>query len=337
MYDLIIVGGGPGGVAAGVYAARKKIKTLLIADSFGGQSAVSADVQNWIGTRSISGYDLAKSLEEHLRAQAGIDIVDDDLVTGVRKKDAAPPGAGQGFSVATRNGKTYETKYVLLASGSRRKKLGVPGEKEFDGKGVVYCSTCDAPLFQNKTVAVVGGGNSALESVIDLLPYASKIYLMVRSEVLKGDPVSQDRVKNNPKVTILWNAVIEEIKGKGLVTGVSYKDQQTGEEKCVPLAPDPFLLTGVRYKDAKTGEVRDLPLDGVFVEIGLLPNSEFVKDLVKVDDYGHVVIDARTQATSVPGIWAVGDVTDAPYRQNNISAGDAVKSVLNIYDQIKKN
>lgn len=313
MYDLIIVGGGPGGIAAGVYAARKKIKTFLITDSFGGQSAVSGDVQNWIGVKSISGYDLAKSLEEHLRAQTDIDIVDDDLVTGVKKNDTATSDGRRdgGFSLTTRNGKTYEAKYILLASGSRRKKLGVPGEKEFDGKGVVYCSTCDAPLFKDKVTAVVGGGNSALESVMDLFAYASKIYLVVRSEVLKGDPVSQDKVKNNPKVAILWNTVVEEIKGKDFVTGV-------------------------HIKNAKTGEARDLPLDGVFVEVGLLPNSDFVKDLVKLDDYGHVMIDARTQATSCAGIWAVGDVTDGLYRQNNISAGDAVKAVLNIYDQIKK-
>ncbi len=311
MYDLVIIGGGPGGVAAGVYAARKKIKTLLITDSFGGQSVVSADVQNWIGTKSISGYDLAKSLEEHLRAQTDIDIVDDDLVAAIQKRDAALSGAGQGFSLVTRNGKTYETKYFLLASGSRRKKLGVPGEKEFDGKGVVYCSTCDAPIFKDKVTAVVGGGNSALESVMDLFPYASKIYLIVRSEILKGDPISQDKVKGNPKVTILWNTVVLEVKGKDTVTGI-------------------------RVKDVKTGEEKDLALDGVFVEVGLLPNSDFVKDLVKLDDFGHVVIDARTQGTSCPGIWAVGDVTDVPYRQNNISVGDAVKAVLNIYDQLKR-
>ena len=166
MYDLIIIGGGPGGVAAGVYAARKKMKAMLITESFGGQSIVSNDIQNWIGTKSISGFDLAKSLEEHLRAQEGIDIVDDDLVTGVAKKEG-------GFSLSTRNGKTFDAKYILLASGSRRKKLGVPGEKELDGRGVVYCTTCDAPLFGGKTVVVVGGGNSALEGVLDLIQYAS--------------------------------------------------------------------------------------------------------------------------------------------------------------------
>lgn len=303
MYDLIIVGGGPGGVAAGVYAARKKIRTLLITDSFGGQSAISGGIENWIGTKSLSGYDLAKTLEEHLRAQKDIDIVDDDLVTGAAKKDG-------GFSVATRNGAAYETKYLLLASGSRRKKLGVPGEKEFDGKGVVYCSTCDAPIFESKVTAVVGGGNSALESVLDLNPYASKIYLIVRKDVLRGDPVSEDKVRANPKVTILWNTVVEEVLGKEFVTGA-------------------------RIKDVKTGETKELPLDGVFVEVGLVPNSDFVKDLVDRDERGDVKVDARTQATSCDGIWAVGDVTDFPYRQNNISAGDAVKAVLNIYDRLK--
>jgi thioredoxin-disulfide reductase len=304
MYDLIIVGGGPAGVAAGVYAARKKMKTLFITDSFGGQSAISGDIQNWIGMRSVSGYDLAKAFEEHLRAQEDIEIIDDDLVVAVRKKDG-------GFVVETRNGNTYETKYLLLASGSRRKKLGVPGEKEFDGKGVVYCSTCDAPIFKDKVVAVAGGGNSALEAVIDLLPYASKIYLMIRKDALKGDPVSQEKIKKNQKVNILWDTTIQEIRGNNFVTGV-------------------------RYKNVKTGEEKELALDGVFVEIGLIPNSEFVKDLVALNPHGEIVVDHKTQATSEPGIWAVGDVTDVLYKQNNISAGDAVKAVLNIHDRVKK-
>jgi len=305
MYDLIIIGGGPAGIAAGVYAARKKMKTLLITDGLGGQSVVSAEIQNWIGTPSISGFDLAKNLEGHLRAQKGIEIVDDDRVTAVQKKEDGS------FSLATKNAKTYEAKYILLVSGSSRKKLGVPGEAAFEGKGVVYCSICDAPLFGEKTVAVVGGGNSALESVIDLLPYASKIYLMVRSEILKGDPVTQEKIKNEPKVEILLDAIVHEVEGKDLVTGV-------------------------KYQNAKSGEIKELPLDGVFVEIGLLPNSDFVKDLVDRDAYGAVKVDAKTQATSCAGIWAAGDVSDVLYKQNNISAGDAIKAVLNIYDQFKR-
>ena len=305
MYELVIIGGGPGGVAAGIYAARKKIKTLLITDSFGGQSINSADIQNWVGTKSISGYDLAKAFEEHLRAQTDIEIVDDDLVTAVTKRDDGT------FSLATRNGKAYETKYILLAAGSRRRKLDVPGEKELDGHGVVYCTTCDAPLFGDKVTVVVGGGNSALEGVEDLLSYAKKIYLMVRSDVLKGDPVTQDKIKNNPKVQIMWNTVVTKIQGTDKVTGV-------------------------RYKDLKTGEEKELALDGVFVEIGLIPNSDFVADLVQRDAFGAIIVDHKTQETSCPGIWAVGDVTDVLYKQNNISAGDAVKALLNIYDHVKK-
>ena len=304
MYDIIIVGGGPGGVAAGVYAARKKIKTLLITESFGGQSLVSAEVRNWIGTKAVSGFDLGQMLEEHLRDQEDIEIVSDDLATIVEKLE-------KGFRVTTRDGKKFETHYILLASGSRRRKIGVPGEKEFDGKGVVYCSTCDAPIFKNKTVAVVGGGNAGLEAVIDLFPYASKIYLIIRSDSMKGDPITQEKIKANPKVEIIYNALTQEVVGGAFVTGM-------------------------KYKDSKTGDVKELMLDGVFVEIGAVPNSEMVKDLVELDKLGEIVVNHKTQETSCPGIWAVGDVSDVLYKQNNISAGDAVKAVLNIYDKVKK-
>jgi alkyl hydroperoxide reductase subunit F len=304
MHDLIIIGGGPGGVAAGVYAARKKMKTLLVTDSFGGQSLVSADVQNWIGTKSVSGFDLAKMLEGHLRAQEDIEIVADDIVASVEKTTT-------GFLVKTQSGKSFETKYVLLASGSRRRKLGIPGEKEFEGRGVVYCSTCDAPIFKNKTVAVVGGGNAGLESVLDLFPYASKIYLVIRSDSMKGDLITQEKIKNHAKVEIIYNALTQEILGGQFVTGL-------------------------KYKDAKNGEAKELKLDGVFVEIGLVPNSEFVKGLVERNQLGEVVVDHKTQATSCDGIWAIGDVSDVLYKQNNVSAGDAVKAVLNIYERIKK-
>lgn len=305
MYDLIIIGGGPGGVAAGIYAARKKMKTALVTDTFGGQSLVSAGIENWIGTKVISGYDLAKALEEHLRAQSDIDILDGDLVLSVVKKDDGT------FSVTTKNGKTLETKYILLASGSRRKRLGIPGEDQFDGKGVVFCTTCDAPLFGGQTVAVVGGGNSALEGVIDLIPYASKIYLLVRGDILKGDPITQDKVKTHPQVEIIFGAVPQEITGTTFVNGL-------------------------KYNDVKSGTQKDLAVSGVFVEIGLIPNSDFVKDLVKRDAFGAVITDARTQETSCPGIWAIGDVTDGLYKQNNISVGEGVKATLNIYDLVKK-
>jgi alkyl hydroperoxide reductase subunit F len=308
MYDLIIIGGGPGGVAAGVYAARKKMKTALITESFGGQSVVSAGIENWIGSKSISGYDLAKSLEDHLRAQKDIDIFEGDLVKAVVKKDDGT------FSITTNSGKIFETKYIILASGSRRKRLGIPGEDRLDGKGVVFCTTCDAPLFGGQTVAVVGGANSALESVLDLIPYAAKIYLLVRGDALKGDPITQDKVKTHPQVEVLYGAVPQEIVGDAFVNGIRYQ-----EKKAVG-TPD---------------EMKTLPVTGVFVEVGLIPNSDFVKDFVKLEAYGHVVTDPATQQTSCPGIWAIGDVTDTLYKQNNISVGEGVKAALNVYDKVK--
>lgn len=289
-------------MAAGVYAARKKIKTLLITDSFGGQSLVSADVQNWIGTKSVSGFDLGKMLEGHLRAQEDMEIVEGESVSGVKE-------AKEGIRVETASGKSYEAKFILVALGSRRRKLGIPGERELEGKGVAYCSTCDAPLFAGKIVAVVGGGNSALEAVVDLIPYAQKIYLLIRSGELRGDPITQEKIKADQKVEIIFNAEPREILGKNFVTTL-------------------------KYKDAKRGMIKELPLDGVFVEIGIVPNSEPVKNLVKLNKWNEIVVDHKTQETSHSRVWAAGDATDVLYKQNNISAGDAVKAVLNIYDRI---
>ncbi|MCL5016085.1 MAG: FAD-dependent oxidoreductase [Patescibacteria group bacterium] len=302
MYDLIIIGGGPGGVAAGVYADRKKLKTLLVTDEFGGQSKVSDEVQNWIGVKSISGFDLSKALEEHLRAQKEIEINDNDLVSGVAKIDG-------GFDVSTQKGKKYQAKTVLIVSGSHHKKLGVTGEDKFNGRGVAYCSTCDAPLFAGKEVAVAGGGNSALEAVVDLLPYATKVYLLVRSDKLKGDPVTQDKIKNSGKAQIMFNSEVQEVSG----------DQ---------------FVSGVKYLDKASNSVKELPVGGVFVEVGSAPNSDFIKGMVDLNEYGYIVTDPKNQRTSTPGIWAAGDVTDLPFRQNNISAGDSVKALLDLYNYL---
>ena len=314
MYELIIVGGGPAGIAAGIYAARKKMKTLLIADSFGGQSLVSAGIENWIGTKLITGYELAKNLEEHLRHfQKDVDIWDGDRVNKIEPSFAPQGGASEGqgkfFVVTTKNGQRAETKTILVCSGSRRRRLGVPGEDRLDGKGVAWCSICDAPFFGGKVVAVVGGGNAGLEAVIDLKAYASKIYILQRSEKLRGDPVTQEKVLAIPNLTVIYNALTQEILGDSFVSGV-------------------------RYKDAVSGEEKTLEVGGVFIEVGNLPNSDFVKDLVKLNDYNEVMVDCRTQKTSLEGIWAAGDVSDVLYKQNNISVGDAIRGVLNIFDYL---
>jgi len=303
MYDVAIIGGGPGGVAAGIYAARKKLKGILITDSFGGQSLVSDDIQNWIGAPSVSGLDLSQMLENHLRSHEGLEILDGEWVKGVKNV----PG---GIALEL-DGKNIEARYLLLATGSRRKKLDVPGEKEFEGKGVVYCSICDAPLFKDKDVAVVGGGNAGIEAVIDLLPYASKIYLLDRREDLHGDAVTVEKIKSSPKVTIINNAEAREIVGDKFVSKIVYFDK-------------------------KSGSTPSLDVQGVFVEIGAIPNSDIVKDLVKLNERGEVVVDHKTQRSSHERIWAVGDVSDVLYKQNNVSAGDGIKALLNIYERITK-
>jgi alkyl hydroperoxide reductase subunit F len=302
-YDLIIVGGGPAAVAAGVYAARKKIKTALVAKEFGGQSIVSGDVQNWIGTKSISGFDLGENLKAHVKAQEGIDILEGELVSAVEK-------AGAGFNVKLESGKNLETKYVLVASGSRRRRLGIPGEDKFEGKGVFFCSICDAPLMGGKTVAVVGGGNAALEAVVDLLAYASKVYLIVRSDI-KGDAVTLEKVKSDPKVEIVKGMIMDSIEGDETVTNIVYNNTATGVKE-------------------------SLPVEAVFVEIGAVPNSDFIKGVVSLNERGEIMVDHKTQGSGTPGIWAAGDVSDVLYKQNNISAGDAVKAVLNIYENLVK-
>jgi alkyl hydroperoxide reductase subunit AhpF len=304
MYQLIIVGGGPGGVAAGVYAARKKIDTLLITEEFGGQSSTSSDIQNWIGERSISGLDLAKKLEEHIKAYGDtVKIAEGERVSAVEKV------SGGRYKVSTQDRKVYEAERVLVVSGSRRRKLEVPGAEKYEGKGVVYCSTCDAPIFQGKAVAVIGGGNAGLEAVVDLLSYASKIYLLERSAQLRGDEVARKWVGDSDKVEIIYNAEVQEVLGREFVSGL-------------------------KYKDGSSGEVRELKLEGVFVEIGAVPNSDIVGGLVKLNERGEIMVDHKTQRTSDAGIWAAGDVCDVFYKQNNISAGDAVKAVLNIYEDI---
>lgn len=302
-YDLIILGAGPAGAAAAVYAARKRLKTLLITESFGGQSVVSDDIQNWIGEPHITGFDLAKKFEEHVRSFGDIVEIKMEFAREIKK-------SADNFKVKTDSGE-FETKTIILAIGASRRKLNVPGEQKFEGKGVVYCSTCDAPLFEGKTVAVIGGGNAGLEAVVDLFAYSPKIYLLIRGDSMKGDPATQEEVKNNPKVEIVYNADTKEILG------------------------DKFV-SGLKYQDLKSGEIKELNLEGVFVEIGSVPNSEIVKDLVELDQWGQVKIDSKHATTSVPGIFAAGDITDDPYKQNNISAGDAVKAALAAYSYLQK-
>ena len=304
MYDLIIIGGGPAGVAAGIYAARKKIKTLLITESFGGQSVLAAQINNFIGIKSLSGVELKQNLEEHLRSQNGIDIKEGVRAAKIEKKDG-------GFSVFCENGESFESKTLLAAVGSSPRRLDVPGEKEFTGKGVFYCSICDAPLMKDKVSAVVGGGNSGMYAAIDLLPYASKIYIFEYSDTLRGDPVYVEKLKNSGKTEFILMAAVKEIIG------------------------DKFV-SALKYEDRKTGEIKEVKLEGVFVSIGYSSNSGILQGLVEINSAGKVVVNHQTQAASIEGVWAAGDIADVLYNQINIAIGDAIKAVLNIHDYLKQ-
>ncbi len=305
MYDVIIIGGGPGGVAAGVYTARKQMKTLFLTQDFLSQSVVSASIENWIGTVTVPGYEFGQMLEKHLRAQENIEIK-----TGTKAAKVSERAEG-GYVVETEVGEKFETKTVIIASGGRHRHLEVPGEEKFVGKGVVYCSTCDAPFFRDRKVAVVGSGNSALEAVEDLIPYAKEIVLLVRSGELKGDKVTQDNIFTSPKVSVRYHVTTQSILGENKVEGIALMNTETNTPE-------------------------EIALDGVFVEIGMLPNTEFVKDIVELNEGGEIVVDARTASTSKPGIFATGDATDLPYKQNNISAGVGVTAALSAYDFIRK-
>ena len=297
MFDLAIIGGGPAGVAAGVYAARKRLKTILITESFGGQSIESAGVENWIGTKNISGPDFSKMLEEHLRSCAGdiVEIKTGERVTNISKLEGS-------FKIEA--GSSFAAKTVLVTTGSTRKKLDIPGAKEFENKGITYCASCDGPLFAGQDVAIVGGGNAAFETAAQLLAYAKSVTLLNRSDTLKGDEVTLEKILSHPNMKVIKGAAPKEIKGDTFVSSLVY------EEK---------------------GVEKEVPVTGIFVEIGLMPTTSFVKDLIPLNKYGQIPVDAKTQKTSVDGVWAAGDSTDGLYHQNNIAAGDAIKALEDIY------
>lgn len=304
LYDLIIIGGGPAGAAAGVYAARKRLKTLLIASEFGGQSSVSEDIQNWVGTVSISGANLATSLRTHVKAYA-------EKVLDVREGEAAQQVAIEDTTITVTTDKAaYNAKALLVATGSGRRKITIPGADKFEHKGITYCASCDGPVFSGMDVVVLGGGNAGFETAAQLLAYAKSVTLIHRSMQFTADPGTVEKVLSHPNMRSVLNAEALEVKGD-------------------------VMASSIVYKDKTTGAVTELPTKGIFVEIGQIPNTVFLKDVVNLNKYGQVVIDPRTQKTNTPGIWAAGDCTDVLYHQNNIAAGDAVRALEDIYLALK--
>ena len=301
IYDLIIIGGGPAGVAAAVYASRKRLKTLFITKEWGGQSVVSEQIFNWIGTSSISGIELANNLKNHVLANVGesLKVKEGNTVDSVSKQDDL-------FKIKTDDAKEFLTKTILITTGSGRRKLEAKNADKLEHKGLTYCASCDGPLFADMNVVVIGGGNAGFESASQLLAYCKSVTLLHRSEKFKADEITVEKVLKNPKMKAVKNVDILEIKGDKFVEGIIYKDKVTGQET-------------------------ELKASGIFVEIGQIPNTSFVKDIVPLDEIKRIKINPLNQKTEVPGIWAAGDCTDVLYHQNNIAAGDAVRALEDIY------
>jgi len=301
-YDLVIIGGGPAGSAAGIYAARKRLKTLLLTNDFGGQSVVSPDIHNWIGTPSISGIELAESFKKHLKAYADdvLELKDGEDITKVEKD-------GENFSIKTASGKSFSGRAVLIATGSARRKLEAINADKFEHRGITYCASCDGPLYANKDVIVIGAGNAGFESAAQLLAYCKSVTLLNRGDNFdKADPGTVEAVLKNEKTKVISNAETIRIDGNDFAESLTYRDIKTGEEHTI-----------------KT--------DGIFVEIGQVPNTGLVDGIVELNERKNIVVDPRNQRTKTLGIWAAGDVTDGLYHQNNIAAGDAVKALEDIY------
>lgn len=301
--DLVIIGGGPAGCSAAVYSARKLLNTTIITNMFEGQSIVSPEIYNWIGTKAISGRDLSKNLEMHVKSyeEGKISIIESKAISITKE--------GKVFSISVKNGEIVKAYNILITTGSERRKLNIKGADEYEHKGLTYCATCDGPLFTDKDVLVVGGGNAGFETAAQLLAYCKSVTLLHRGDAYKADEITIKKVLENPKMTGILNAKIEEITGDILVNGAVYTNSE--------------------------GALKKLDIEGVFVEIGQIPTTNLVEDLVDLDEYKRIKIDPWTQKTSNPNIWAAGDCTNALYHQNNIVAGDAIKALENIYISIK--
>jgi len=301
VYELMIIGGGPAGIAAGVYAARKKLKTLLISGDIGGQINNTWGIENYLGYQFIEGPELISKFQTQI-SKFPIDQKIGDKVSRLKKVNG-------GFEAILENKNKYQAKAVILATGKKPRKLKVPGETELSGRGVTYCAICDGPIFAGQRVAVVGGGNSALEATLDMIKIAEHVNL-VSLTALTGDPVLIEQLTGVNNLTVFIGYQTKEIKGKELVEGV-------------------------RIKNAQSGEVKDLDVTGVFIEIGMVPNSDMVKEFIELNKQGEVPVSCSSE-TAIPGLYAAGDVTNVPEKQIIVAAGEGAKAALQAHHYLQR-
>ncbi|MGE6994522.1 alkyl hydroperoxide reductase subunit F [Pseudomonas sp. NPDC047961] len=302
-YDVLVVGGGPAGAAAAIYAARKGIRTGVAAERFGGQVLDTMAIENFISVSETEGPKLARALENHVREY------DVDIMNLQRAAQLIPGSDGGLHEIKLENGGSLKAKTLILATGARWREMNVPGEQEYRGRGVAYCPHCDGPLFKGKRVAVIGGGNSGVEAAIDLAGIVAQVTLIEFDSQLRADAVLQKKLHSLPNVTVITSALTSEVIGDGK------------------------KVTGLTYKDRNSSEFHELELEGIFVQIGLLPNSDWLKGTVELTSRGEIIVDARGE-TSLPGIFAAGDVTTVPYKQIVIAVGEGAKASLSAFDHL---
>ncbi|MFG3451018.1 alkyl hydroperoxide reductase subunit F [Pseudomonas knackmussii] len=302
-FDVLVVGGGPAGAAAAIYAARKGIRTGVAAERFGGQVLDTMAIENFISVSETEGPKLARALENHVREY------DVDIMNLQRAAQLIPGSDGSLHEIKLENGGSLKAKTLILATGARWREMNVPGEQEYRGRGVAYCPHCDGPLFKGKRVAVIGGGNSGVEAAIDLAGIVAQVTLLEFDSQLRADAVLQKKLHSLPNVTVITSALTSEVTGDGK------------------------KVTGLIYKDRNSSEFHELELEGIFVQIGLLPNSDWLKGTVELTSRGEIIVDARGE-TSLPGIFAAGDVTTVPYKQIVIAVGEGAKASLSAFDHL---
>ncbi|AZE73075.1 Alkyl hydroperoxide reductase protein F [Pseudomonas synxantha] len=303
-FDVLVVGGGPAGSSAAIYAARKGIRTGVAAERFGGQVLDTMSIENFISVQETEGPKLASALEAHVR-QYDVDIMN------LQRASSLVPAKNPGelHEIRFESGATLKSKTVILATGARWREMGVPGEQEYKAKGVCFCPHCDGPLFKGKRVAVIGGGNSGVEAAIDLAGIVSHVTLLEFDSKLRADAVLQRKLYSLPNVDVVTSALTSEVKGDGQ------------------------KVTGLVYKDRDSGEFKTIDLEGIFVQIGLLPNTDWLKGTVELTPRGEIIVDARGE-TSLPGVFAAGDVTTVPYKQIVIAVGEGAKASLSAFDHL---